>query len=500
MAAKHVFFLLAAFAPGVNSLLFPRIGEADELDLPAYVFQGKVPSYKQDGHKVVFGPTDTHVALHSDHWTLQKVMLNPRRNHDTLILNGTLMINILGRWAHSVELMDLLTGNSSLFEYPDSAIDPLGNPLGDLNHVNAVLLDTLENNGQQEIWLPCGFHGDVVNAETSSSFVRIVDVGTWTIRAGPRMPRSGGACTALALHLEGPDKPAHICAFGGTDGSHDEGEYLDTVQCFDRQHNVWNQPFGNLPLGLDHANAVFVPSSAYGNSRDVPSRVMLMNFRTMPYGPPHPEILAFDMPRWPMILGAQNVSGTKGWYVFSNPWRDSVSAEGVALEIDELNMTSDVRLRQESVLNTAYRTTVSINHGRDASGVVTASGGRYIINIGGVAYTYPDGHEGDFRHRHPHPFSDVRVLDVTDPSRWTKTGDISVPEFALQSCSSKELGVIITCGGASPVMYRNREGPETIENSNMPYCMVNHFRDIGQSNGLNITIDGKPGVAFSDLS
>jgi len=469
-----------------------------------YFMQGQVPHYDGERSEIVF-QNDSH----SDHWALVKPMLNARRNHDSLVLNGTLLVNLLGRWARSVELTDLLTGDSVLHELKDSMIDPSGNKLNDLNHVNAALVDSLDGNGKQEIWLPCGFHGDVVNKEWSAEFVRIVEVGTWLIRTGPKMPRSGGACAALVVHLEGADEPAHICAFGGTDGSHDNGEFLDTVQCFDRRKNVWNEPFGKLPIGLDHANAIHVPSDSCKDK--YPDRVLVMNFRSAPYASPHPEILAFDMPQRES-LGARNVSGSGGWYILANPWQqgnldmdleivpqfenkfktESQIQDATSPDTESVQVAIRDRLRQ-NVFSKLYMQTVSVNHGRDASGVVTAHGARYLLNIGGVAYSYPDGHEGDVTYRHPYVFSNIRMYDVCKSESWVDVGDVSVPEFALQSCSSKELGVAITCGGASPAMYKHRNGEEENgQNSNVPYCFVNRFD--------HLDLDNKPPMHTSRKS
>ena len=65
--------------------------------------------------------------------------------------------------------------------------------------MTAVLVDSLDGSNGQEIWLPCGFHGDAVNNETSTDYVRIVNATTMKVRVGPKLPVAGGACISKAL-------------------------------------------------------------------------------------------------------------------------------------------------------------------------------------------------------------------------------------------------------------------------------------------------------------
>ena len=92
-----------------------------------------------------------------------------------------------------------------------SELDPAGYPLNNLNHVYAVPVSSQLEGAEghvDEIWLPCGFHGDEVNSEISSHYARIIDLSTLRVRLGPRLLRAGGACSAQPIRLEGPGTPA----------------------------------------------------------------------------------------------------------------------------------------------------------------------------------------------------------------------------------------------------------------------------------------------------
>jgi len=114
-------------------------------------------------------------------YILPDTLLHKLRNHDSIILEGgsdnnqnPKLVNILGRLNRFVETLDLVTGEQ-WDKRTQNVFDPAGHPVDDLNHVNAAVVDSLEPNGPKEIWLPCGFHNDKVNAEFSASFVRIIN-------------------------------------------------------------------------------------------------------------------------------------------------------------------------------------------------------------------------------------------------------------------------------------------------------------------------------------
>lgn len=387
-------------------------------------------------------------------WALHAPLLHGTRNHDCVTLfddevskergDHVQIVNLLGRYSRHVEAIDMISGRYT--SKTTEGRDPSGALLADLNHVSAVLVDAIYSNGttvpssaglgrpKQEVWLPCGFHGDAVNSETSSEFVRIVDMDTMTIRVGPKLPSAGGACTSLAIHVL-PNEPPMICSFAGTRGKHDSGEFLPQTQCYDRLRKRWWSPFGEMPFGLDHGNAAIIPSGTC--KENDPARIIIMNFRTEPYGDIHPEVLAHDLPddRWTLdaletMDGEPNRKGK--WYVYHN--------------------ITDPFARLEDVP-------------RDAAGIVVADGGRHILNFGGQAHDISKAEErrATGRKRHKIKFNMIRSLDVCQ-KEWTKVGDMGLSTFALQSCASQRLQVAFTCGGEAP-----------LHNSNSDMCVVSHW-------------------------
>ena len=147
------------------------------------------------------------------------------RNHDSVIIEddkgqSITLYHILGRGSRYIQSTNLITGETRLERTKDE-FDPAGRPLDDLNHVAGVLVDAVEEGkeilGKKEIWLPCGFHGDHVDGEISSDYARIVNIDNMRVRYGPKLPHSGGACTAAALRII-PQEPPMICSFAGTSG------------------------------------------------------------------------------------------------------------------------------------------------------------------------------------------------------------------------------------------------------------------------------------------
>ncbi|KAL9190972.1 hypothetical protein ACHAXT_000678 [Thalassiosira profunda] len=371
-------------------------------------------------------------------WVLPKPLEHPTRNHDSVIIEdnrgSVVMYVALGRYSRYVQSIDLVSGETkSVRGSEGEERDPAGYRLDDLNHVIAVLVDGIDGrdaNGKKELWLPCGFHGDAVNYETSSKYVRIVDVETMTIRLGPKLPRAGGACVASALSII-RDEPPMICSFAGTNGRHNSGEFLPHTQCYDRVREKWWRPFGKLPYGLDHGNMAVVPPGAC-DATD-PGKLLIFNYRTEPYGRPHREMLAFDLPQegWSLDeLRSMEAKGDKRghWYLYAEP-----------------------------------NGTEWVEQARDAAGMVSANNGRTLLNFGGVSYKNDCSKGNRKRSRCKeggarHDFSQIRAFDVCT-EHWSEVGDLGLPIFALQSSGSSTLNVAVTCGGDAPYRQFHRNSP-----------------------------------------
>lgn len=342
------------------------------------------------------------------------------RNHDSIVFEGVhgqnpKLVNVLGRLNRHIQTLDLVTGEQWDVR-TENVLDPGGKAVDDLNHVYSVVVDSLEPNGPQEIWLPCGFHNDKVNAEVSTSYARIINTADMSIRVGPKLPVAGGACCAKALRII-PGEPMMVCSFAGMHGTHNEGTFLPNTQCYDRLRERWWYPFGKLPYGFDHGNVAVIPAGICDKTDS--AKVVLFNFRKRSYETSLiPEILAHDLPEsgWTVNeLEALSANVTGSWYTFYSPIKQNVS---LGDPLDPNNIES----------------------ARDASGVVMANNGLTILNFFGVYYTKL---EKKFRKV---GFSMIRSFDVCD-KKWSLVSDTGIKSFALQTTASEVLQVAFTCGG-----------------------------------------------------
>ena len=63
---------------------------------------------------------------------------------------------------------------------------------------------------------------------------------------------------------------------------HTAGQFLDTVQCYDRASGRWRKDaFSRLPVAFDHGNAVLMRPGACGAGS--PGRVLILNTRSTHY-------------------------------------------------------------------------------------------------------------------------------------------------------------------------------------------------------------------------
>ena len=90
---------------------------------------------------------------------------------------------------------------------------------------------------------------------------------------------------------------------------------------------------------------------------------------------------------------------------------------------------------------------------RDASGVVMANNGRYILNFGGTYRTRAHT-RGNRKSTKKGRTSMIRSFDVCR-KEWNVIGDLGMKTFALQTAASDSLGVAVTCGGEAPLAYSN---------------------------------------------
>lgn len=99
-----------------------------------------------------------------------------------------------GRWGANIEVLDISSGEYSLKT-------PLQVPELDANHLSAEYVPSLYGGGH-EIWIVCGFEGDVVNAETARTHMTIIDADTWEVKLGPKLDLARGGCASF--QIDGP--------------------------------------------------------------------------------------------------------------------------------------------------------------------------------------------------------------------------------------------------------------------------------------------------------
>ena len=259
---------------------------------------------------------------------------------------------------------------------------------------------------------------------------------------GPRLPIAGGACVAHALTVI-PGEPPMICHLGGTQGTHDRGNFLRQTACYDRLRQTWWNPLGDLPYGLDHGSLAALPPGVC--QPNDPARLVILNFRTKPYGDAHTEMLAYDLPAHGWTLDELQAMQQEGnntrtrsskWYVYYNGTNSA----------DERENSKDV--------------------GRDASGTIVVDGGRHIVNFGGTYHYLQDRPDHKSSQRVRGRFSMIRSFDVCR-KEWSIVGDLGMHTFALQTAASQDLQVAVTCGGETTSM----------KNSNGHWCYVNRFHN-----------------------
>lgn len=453
----------------------PAAAAASATKFVPYIFQGRTANVPVSSNPDLYDEKPILKSISSasiqpipstqQNWVLAKRLTNHTRNHDNIIFDVNdsdrqVLVIVLGRWSESIQWFDLQSGKRNITMV--TGYDPAGKPLGNLNHVYSVVVDSLSTPSQKEIWLPCGFHGHQINREQSSKYARIVNLGTMTVQVGPELPFAGGACVAAAIHVHGPDKPAHICTFGGTQGSHDTGTFLPYSACYDREAEKWHFPFGRMPFGFDHGSIVHLPPGVCDPSD--PARILIFNFRTETYGKQRPEMLAFDIPSdaWSPEEDYSMDAETPGkWYIFAN-----ISHSGAE---DEANAP------------------------RDASGLAIANNWRNFINFGGIHYhghhnfTEPDGSLSlRFTHRR---YSTIRSFDVCSRT-WSKVGDMGVRVFAVQTGVSANLNLAITCGGHI----------DAKRNNNNPWCIASRIpgMQLQANQGCSVTNGQIPGTIFEE--
>ena len=358
-------------------------------------------------------------------------LLQGRRNHGCAFLGDT-MVLAAGRHAPSIELWNTVTGRHEL------AVPY--HPLLDINHHQLLVVDkvglTVGADGAaaarhlkrpfpptgKEIWIPCGFIGSDVDQERTAEHTVIIDPDQgFSVRRGPRIDRPRGACGALALDLDGPGTPQHICLFGGSVGSHDRGTFTTLVTCYDRVRQQWHQPLAQLPVPADHVNAVRIPAGVkcgegVEGAAARPEQLLYLNFRDRSYGAQRSEVFALDLERDEAGRVVEQGAADKGWY--------------------ELGRTDAGHTNGDEVLPIPPR---------DAAGIEVSPTGRFVFTFGGVNYVHPE-----MSSRTATIFQDVVAFDVCTGKSVALPASTTMKDkrFAVETCKNGD-NRAFTCGGTA---------------------------------------------------
>eukprot|EP00980_Cylindrotheca_fusiformis_P000010 scaffold1_cov108-Cylindrotheca_fusiformis.AAC.10 len=387
-------------------------------------------------------PISSRIPDTQNSWILPDKLEKPTRNHDSILFDvessrRQLLLQLFGRGTPYLQWMDLLTGAQKQLEVPKTK-DPSGFPLSNLHHVSSVVVDSLSEPSHKEVWLPCGFHELESGTSVSSEYARIVNLQTMQVEVGPKLSMSRGACVAKAIHLKGPDQPAHICVFGGSYGEHDEGAFLPYTACYDRVEEEWHHPFGRLPTGLDHGNLVHVPSLVCGGND--PERLLLFNYRTQVEGLLSSKILAFNLPM-------------DGW-----------SSE------DSIEMDVETAGNWYTYADIEFELGDEVNTPRDSSGVALANRGKKVLNFGGIK----------IRGNKQRKYSSVRSFDVCEKT-WSIVGDMGLRVNGIATSVSSKGNFAVSCGGHLPAIGDNNNPWNPTSERRCPY---RHKRRANSRNAL----------------
>lgn len=285
--------------------------------------------------------------------------------------------------------------------------------------------------------------------------------------------------------MDGPGTPPHICAFGGTDGTHDAGLFLKTINCYDRVKQAWSRPFADLPRGMDHVSLTRIPAGACAATD--PEKLLITNFRTTHYGGHDDTMYTYALPPAP----------GKQWTLWATPNGKSAFIEdqppriSFALSVSPRNhprnaisssasprrtLIGDYFVGWGSMLFLCARTTAA-GEGRDAAGMTTANNGRQLLMFGGVRYIYPFNEELNTTIRIMTSSPESQVFDTCNRTgRWRHASELGTHLYATQVVSSARLNLVLHCGGTG---HEYNDGGDEWKKwaggTQFRYCIVTRF-------------------------
>lgn len=380
-------------------------------------------------------------------------LLVGRRNHECFMKDEEEAVFFGGRFASTMEFYNI-KDNSRVLSKKYGLLE--------VNHISYSAIEGL--NGERQLWIPCGFKGSEVDKEEAVENMIILSKvnDSWIPSLGPKLQHKCGGCVSWALHLDGPNKPAYICKFGGSIGSHDKGEYITISECYDRINKTWV----SLPKMLvpgDHMNGAYIPKNTCPptNSRSSSNNdlinttrmdgndpmMLLFNLRTSSYGPTSRAVYALTLS--PNKNGSITFPGDHGrnvWNVYST---------------DRTIMT----LTSAAFLQSADK--------------------RFILSIGGI---------NNQHHRYVDPsyykifiksydlLTRISVFNVCKKKWILSKIHLTIPRLAVAACRDPNIGsnISLVCGGTH---FLDKEGmPKTKSwlkvNQNLRSCELVHIEDV----------------------
>ena len=303
----------------------------------------------------------------------------------------------------------------------------------DLNHVHTVVVDPLNEadarNYEWEIWNMCGFHGDVLKTEVSTTKAHIIrkkrnpmpgDSHPYELIMGPKLPYASGSCASGLLKLDGPEKPCHVCIFGGSNGTHAHGRFHRYVSCYDRAKKKWNM-ITHIPVAIDHHSTVKVPEILCPGNGTIGPYLFVFHGRTRSWGKAIDVVYAWKLPR----------------------------------DENKQNSPADY---MASFKNATWETFTTDDYPRDASASILTEDGRYVIAFGGLTHGMKQDTASHTRSRR------IRVLDICTRKWHTSKIELSHPRYAIQACRNGRYPLI--CGGT----YEEPLTLEPLINQNLASC------------------------------
>jgi hypothetical protein len=317
---------------------------------------------------------------------------------------------IAGRFQPTVEIIDPALGDA-----PHEIVR--NDTVLELNHIFTVIVDPLNDEDAKkyewEIWVPCGFSGHEFNQEKSIATARIIrkkrnGPDPYEVFVGPKLPYPSGSCSAALLKIDGPDKPGHICMFGGSDGAHDSGHFHREVKCYDRAKQKWNF-ITHVPVAIDHHSMVRVPEVQCPGNGTIGPYIFIFHGRTHAFGKAIDVVHAWKLPEHKQQV---NIPG----------------------------------YHMSSFKNASWEIFATDDYPRDAAASLITEDGRYVIAFGGLTHGMKQDTVSHTRLKR------IRVLDLCTRKWHTSKVELDNPRYAIEPCLNGRYPII--CGGTY-------EGPTT---------------------------------------